>query len=76
MICGDPADPTILRWSHIRGTAFTSSFAEEAAVMQFALEWATANRPEYSLIICADSQSYASARSPIRRTLTYPSPSK
>ncbi len=64
MTCGDPADPTILHRRHLRGAAFTSSFAEEAAVMQFALEWATANRPEYSLIICADSQCYASTRSP------------
>ncbi len=36
--CGDPADPTILRRSHLHGAAFTSSFAEEAAVMQRTLE--------------------------------------
>ncbi len=29
--CGDPADFTILHRSHVRGAAFTSSFAEEAA---------------------------------------------
>ncbi len=28
---GDPAAPTILHQSHLRGAAFTSSFAEEAA---------------------------------------------
>ncbi len=49
--CGDPADPTILHWSHLRGAAFTSSFAKEAAAMQLALEWATANHPESSLTI-------------------------
>ncbi len=38
---GDPADPTILHQSHLRGAAFTSSFAEEAAAMQLALDWAT-----------------------------------
>ncbi len=43
---GDPADPTILHQSHVPGTAFTSSFAEEAATMQLALEWATTNHPE------------------------------
>ncbi len=35
---GDPTDPTILHRSHLRGAAFTSSFAEEAAAMQLALE--------------------------------------
>ncbi len=47
--CGDPAYPTILHWSHFRGVAFTSSLAEEAAAMQLALEWATANHLEHSL---------------------------
>ncbi len=41
--CSDPADPIILHRSHHRGATFTSSFAEEAAAMQLALEWATAN---------------------------------
>ncbi len=66
--CGDPAEPTILHWSHLRGAAFTSSFAEEAAVMQLASEWATANHPEHSFIICTDSQSLLKAierRSPV-----------
>ncbi len=31
--CGDPAAPTILHQSHLRGAGFTSSFAEEAAAM-------------------------------------------
>ncbi len=48
MTRGDPADPTILHQSHLRGAAFTSSFAEEAAAMQLALEWATTNHPECS----------------------------
>ncbi len=61
MTCGDPADPTILHQSHLRGEAFTSSFAEEAAAMQLALEWATANHPENSLTICTDSQSLLKA---------------
>ncbi len=29
---GDPADPTILHQCHLRGAAFTSSFAEETAL--------------------------------------------
>ncbi len=49
MTRGDPADPIILHQSYLRGAAFTSSFAEEAAAMQLALEWATTNHPEYSL---------------------------
>ncbi len=52
----NPADPTILHQSHLRGVALTSSFAEEAAAMQLALEWATTNRPEYPLTICTDSR--------------------
>ncbi len=55
--CGDPADPTILHQCHLRSAAFPSSFAEETAAMQLALEWATANHPEHSLTICTDSQS-------------------
>ncbi len=43
---GDPAAPTILHQSHLRGVAFTSSFAEEVAAMQVAKEWATTNHPE------------------------------
>ncbi len=54
---GDPADPTILHQNRLHGAAFTSSYAEEAPVMQLALEWATTNHPEYSLTICTDSQS-------------------
>ncbi len=49
--CGDPAAPTILHQSHLRGAALTSSFAEEMAAMQLALEWATTNHPEHSLTI-------------------------
>ncbi len=52
--CGDPAAPTILHQSHPRGAGFTSSFAEEAAAMQVAMEWATTYHPEYSLTICTD----------------------
>ncbi len=33
---GDPADPTVLHQSHLRGAAFTSSFAEEAAAEESA----------------------------------------
>ncbi len=54
--CGDPVDPNIVHRSHLRGAAFTSPFAEEAAAIQLALEWATANHPEHSLTICTDSQ--------------------
>ncbi len=54
--CGDPAAPTILHQSHLCGAAFTSSFAEEAAAVQLALEWANTNHPEYSITICTDSQ--------------------
>ncbi len=61
MTRGDPTDPTIVHQSHLRGAAFTSSFAEEAAAMQLALEWAIANHPEYSLTICTDSQSLLKA---------------
>ncbi len=57
MTCGDAADPPILHQIHLRGAAFTSSFAEEVAVMQLTLEWATANHPENSHTICTDSQS-------------------
>ncbi len=72
MTHGDPADPIILHQSHLRGAAFTSSFAEEAAAMQLALEWATTNHPEYSLTICTDSQSLVKAierRSPVTHYL-------
>ncbi len=48
---GDPADPTILHQSNLRGAAFTSSFAEEAVALQLALEWATTNHPECTLTI-------------------------
>ncbi len=61
MTRSEPADPTILHQSHLRGAAFTSSFAEEAAAIQLALEWATANHPEYSHTICTDSQSLLKA---------------
>ncbi len=47
MARGDPAAPTILHQSHLRGAAFT----EEAVAMEVALEWATTNHPEYSLTI-------------------------
>ncbi len=50
-----------LHQSHLRGAAFTSSFAEEASAMQLALEWAITNRPEYSLTICTDSQTQLKA---------------
>ncbi len=69
---GDPAAPTILHPSHLRGAAFTSSFAEEAAAMQVAMEWATTNHPESSLTICTDSQSLLKAiesRSPVAHHL-------
>ncbi len=65
---GDPADPTILHQSHLRGAAFTSTLAAEAAAMEVAMEWATTNHPEYSLTICTDSQSLLKAierRSPV-----------
>ncbi len=68
--CGDPADPTILHRSHLR--SFTSSYADEAAAMKLALEWATANHPENSLTICTDSQSLLKAierRSPMTHHL-------
>ncbi len=48
--------PTILHQSPLHGVAFTPSFAQKAATMQLALEWATTNRPEYSLTMCPDSQ--------------------
>ncbi len=72
MTRGDPADPTILHQSRLRGAAFTSSFAEEAAAMQLALEWATTNHPDSSLTICTDSQSHLKAierRSPVTHHL-------
>ncbi len=53
---GHPADPTILHQSHLRGAAFTSLFGGETAAMQLALEWVTANHPEYSVTICTDCQ--------------------
>ncbi len=75
MTCGDPAAPTILHQSHLRGAGFTSSFAEEAAAMPAAMEWATTNHPEYSLTICTDSQSLLKAierRSPVTHHLRTP----
>ncbi len=54
---GEPADPTVLHRSHLRGAAFTLSFAEEATAMHVSLEWATANHPVNSLTIYTDSQS-------------------
>ncbi len=69
---GDPAHPTILYQSHLRGAVFTSSFEEEAAAMQLTLEWATTNHPEYSLTIGTDSQSLLKAikcRSPVTHHL-------
>ncbi len=56
MTRGDPADPAILHQNHLRGAAFTSTLAEEAAAMQLTLEWAITNHPVYSLTICTDSQ--------------------
>ncbi len=53
--CGDLADPTTLHRSHLRGAAFISSFAEEAAAMQLTWEWTTASHPGHSLTICTDS---------------------
>ncbi len=50
---GDPAGPAIPHQRHLRGAAFTSSFAEKAAAMPLALEWATTNHPECSLTIKA-----------------------
>ncbi len=42
--CGDPVDPAILHRRYLRGAAFArSSFAEEAAAMQFAMEWVIVN---------------------------------
>ncbi len=70
--CGHTADPTILHLSHLRGAAFTSPFAAEAAAMQVALEWAAANHSEHSLAICTDSQSLLKAidrRSPVTHHL-------
>ncbi len=65
---GDPSGPTSLCRNHLRGAVFTSSVAKEAATMQPALEWATANHPEHSLTVCTDSQSLIKAtkrRSPV-----------
>ncbi len=42
---GYPIEPSILHPIYLPSAAFTSSFAEEAAAMQLALEWATANHP-------------------------------
>ncbi len=56
-----PCQPTIFYWSHLRGATFTSSFAEEAAAMRLALEWATTNHPKNSLTICTDSQTLLKA---------------
>ncbi len=61
MTCGDPADPTILHRSHLRGATFPSSFSEEVAAMRLALEWATTNHSEHSHTICTDSQSLLKA---------------
>ncbi len=72
MTCVDPTDPTILHWSHLRGAAFTSSFAEESAAMQPTLEWVTTNHAGHSLTICTDSHSLPMAierRSPVTHHL-------
>ncbi len=46
LTCDDLADPTIPNRSHLRGTVFTSSLANDAAVMQLALEYpASPNTP-------------------------------
>ncbi len=55
--CGHPADPIILHRSHLRVAAFAESFAEEAAAKLRALKWTTANHPDHTLTISADSQS-------------------
>ncbi len=70
--CGDLADPTIPHRSQRRGVAFTSSCAEEAAEIQFVMEWATASHPDHSLTICTDSQSLLRSiefRSPVTHHL-------
>ncbi len=54
-------DPTIRHRSLLRGAAFTSSFADEAATMQLALQWTTANHPQHVLTICTGSQSLLKA---------------
>ncbi len=55
MTCGDPADSTIVHRSRLRGAAFISSFAQEAAAMQLAFEWATPNHPKDSFAICTEN---------------------
>ncbi len=72
MTHGDPAYPTLLHQSHLRGASFTSSFAEEADATQLALEWATTNHSEYSFPNCIDCQSLLKAierRSPVTHHL-------
>ncbi len=59
--CGDPAEPTVLHRSHLRGAAFSWSFAEEAAAIQLVLEWTTASHLEHSRTTCTDSESLLKA---------------
>ncbi len=73
MTCGDPADTTVLHRRRLYGAPFTSSFAEEAAAMQLALEWATDNHPEDSRTTCTDSKLLLWAierRSPVTHNLS------
>ena len=57
---GSPTQPTIVSTIKIKGRVFTSSYEEETAAMEAALQWiyTNANSVQTSIFICTDSQYY------------------
>ena len=62
---GSPTQPTIVSTIKIKGRVFTSSYEEETAAMEAALQWiyTNANSVQTSIFICTDSQSLCEALS-------------
>ena len=59
VIRGSPLHPEVITTVKTKGRIFTSSYEEEAAAMESALSWtsANANHPSISILFCTDSKS-------------------
>ena len=60
---GSPLQPDVVTTIKTKGRTFTSSYEEEAAAMESALSWtsANANHPPISILFCTDSKSLCEA---------------
>ena len=60
---GSPLQPEVVTTIKTKGRTFTSSYEEEAAAMESALSWtsANANHPSISILFCTDSKSLCEA---------------